>query len=204
MKCLPKKKLWQRRLPSKQGCCPPVRSPRWCPWPPWPRIYRILWNFLKKRQLLAQEQGIFVCLKLLLSVEITKTSSPFKVGKDPVCCGGSAIDENSDLRATGNFRRAKVNSFTSWTVNKHFYFRQVDLLVWRLPGLWTTSTRRVVFLTSLLVPWTSLRKLLASASPGRGISWTRELWPVSRCKWDKLHWYTFSSRRTTAVTRAWC
>ena len=31
----------------------------------------------KKRQLLAQEQGIFVCFKMLLSVEINKTLSPF-------------------------------------------------------------------------------------------------------------------------------
>ena len=70
-------KLLQRRHPSKQGCCPPVQSPRWSPWPPWPRIYMILRHFLKERQLLAQEQGIFVCLKLLLSVEINETSSPF-------------------------------------------------------------------------------------------------------------------------------
>ena len=40
------KKLWQRRLPSKQGCCRPVQSPSWSPWPPWPCIYTILWNFL--------------------------------------------------------------------------------------------------------------------------------------------------------------
>ena len=34
--------------------------------------------FWKKRQLLAQEQEIFVCLKLLLSVEMNETLSPFE------------------------------------------------------------------------------------------------------------------------------
>ena len=43
------------------------------------------------------------------------------MGKDPVCCGGSAIDENSDLRATGDFKRAKVYFFTSFTISKHFF-----------------------------------------------------------------------------------
>ena len=38
-----------------------------------PRYYEI---FGKYRQLLAQEQGIFICLKLLLSVEMNKRSSP--------------------------------------------------------------------------------------------------------------------------------
>ena len=34
--------------------------------------------FSLQRQLLAQEQGIFVCFKMLLSVEMNETLSPFR------------------------------------------------------------------------------------------------------------------------------
>ena len=76
-------------LPSSSPSAPPWPwPPCWPPcWPggywgrpgpgPGPHIYFIVWTFQIRRAAAGTKKGKFVCLKLLLSVELNKTSKPF-------------------------------------------------------------------------------------------------------------------------------
>ena len=97
-----------RLLPSKQGCCPPVQSPRrWSPWPPWPRIYAILRNFLKEKTASCTGSGNICLFKTVTvcwdeqNIESLMTNSKLWLNlnykEDLYFEGNSNCEENSKI-----------------------------------------------------------------------------------------------------------